>query len=111
MNFNFKYTFYLKLNFIGYYKIQNTKMKKNVSFSENVIQYTTYSFEEYDRSSIDHLLYRKAYNKITDEEFSKVFVLLDLYKLYDMPVHNDSLKNNNYSSFKMNCQQNPRYNI
>lgn len=77
-------------------------MKKYVRFNESVIEYPTYSYNEYDRSSITHVLYRRARNEISIDEFKAIHVMLDLYKLYDMPVHCDSLKNNNYSILKKN---------
>ena len=72
-------------------------MKKTVAFNldKNTI-FNTYSSEEYDRSCIDHTLYRKAYNLISDTEFQSIYVSLDIYKLYEMPIHKDSLKNNLY---------------
>jgi hypothetical protein len=77
-------------------------MTKNVSFEldKNII-YLTYSREEYDRSSIDHVLYRRAYKRITDEEMKAIYVNLDLYKLYEMPVHKSSFKNNSYHIKKL----------
>lgn len=72
-------------------------LKKNVSFNfSNNITYYTYSSIDYDRSPIDHVLYRRSYNRISDEEMNAIYVNLDLYKLYSMPVHTDSLHNNNY---------------
>jgi hypothetical protein len=70
---------------------------KNVHFNLNKnIIYPTYSREEYDRSCIDHVLYRRAYRRISDAEMNAIYVNLDLYKLYEMPVHKSSFKNNSY---------------
>jgi len=70
---------------------------KNVRFNlDNNIVYITYSKDEYDRSSIDHVLYRRAYRRISDQEMNAIYVNLDLYKLYEMPVHKSSFKNNSY---------------
>jgi hypothetical protein len=81
-------------------------MKKTVDFNlDKNITFNTYSHEEYDRGCIDHVLYRKAYKLISDDEFQAIYVALDLYKLYEMPIHRDSLKNNLYhikKSFKFN---------
>ena len=72
-------------------------MGKNIQFDLNKNRvYITYSHEEYDRSSIDHVLYRRAYRRISDEEMNSIYVNLDLYKLYEMPVHKSSFKNNSY---------------
>jgi hypothetical protein len=70
---------------------------KNVQFDLNKnINYVTYSREEYDRTCIDHVLYRRAYRRISDDEMNAIYVNLDLYKLYEMPVHKSSFKNNSY---------------
>lgn len=72
-------------------------MAKNVQFDLNkTMIYPTYSRNEYDRSCIDHVLYRRAYRRISDEEMNAIYVNLDLYKLYEMPVHKSSFKNNLY---------------
>lgn len=77
-------------------------MGKNVNFDlGNNIVYITYSRQEYDRSSIDHVLYRRAYRRISDEEMNAIYINLDLYKLYEMPVHKSSFKNNLYHIKKL----------
>ena len=77
-------------------------MSKNIHFDldKNKV-YVTYSREEYDRSSIDHVLYRRAYRRISDDEMNSIYVNLDLYKLYEMPVHKSSFKNNSYHIKKL----------
>jgi hypothetical protein len=55
--------------------------------------FTTYSIDEYDRFSIDSILYLKCYNKITDDDWNKVFVELNDYKTKEMVVHNSSICN------------------
>ena len=78
-----------------------TSMIKHVRFDLSKNTYTeTYSKTDYDRSQIDHVLYRKAYQKLSNEEFYKINVLLDLYKLYEMPVHKESFANNYYTGHK-----------
>lgn len=74
------------------------KIKKGlrVSFNEQVLQFPTYSADEYSRLSINHVLYRRSRNEISDQELQNIYITLDLYKLYDMPVHIDSSKNNLY---------------
>lgn len=75
---------------------------KTVNFNlDNNKIYTTYSkFNDqedyYDRSSIDHVLYRKIFNRITDIELRDIYIQLDLYKLYQMPIHINSIKNTMY---------------
>lgn len=69
---------------------------KKVSFSDTASIGITYSNEEYDRLCIDHVLYRKAYKKISDEEINAIYVNLDLYKLYEMNVHKSSIGNTLY---------------
>lgn len=76
--------------------------KKNVSFNLNDTIFTTYSPKDYDRFQIDSVLYRKNYNRISDDEWRTIFINLDLYKLYEMRVHKDSLNNNSYSAKKIN---------
>jgi hypothetical protein len=75
---------------------------KRVKFSNNIIEYTTYCNEEYDRLCIDHVLYRRAYKQISDEEMQAIYVNLDLYKLYEMKVHENSIQNNKYHIKKIN---------
>ena len=70
---------------------------KKVRFSDKINIFSTYSSDEYSRIPIDHLLYRRAYNRVSDLEWNDVLVKLDLYKLYEMPVHPDSFLNNNYT--------------
>jgi len=68
-----------------------------VNFNLDINQtYITYSSQEYDRTSIDHVLYRKAYNRISLDEMNAIYVNLDLFKLYEMNVHKMSLGNNHY---------------
>lgn len=68
-------------------------MSLRVCFNDNVQIRSTYSNDDYDRFSIDHVLYRKAYNRVSEEEMRTIYVNLDLYKLYEMPVHKQSMKN------------------
>ena len=76
---------------------------KKVTFSDNnVTTYITYSKDVYDRHSINHVLYRLARKEITPNDINGMYVTLDLYKLYDMPVHRDSFKNNSYYVKKIN---------
>jgi hypothetical protein len=69
---------------------------KKVTFSDNNLVHITYSKDEYSRACIDHVLYRLARKEITQNDINGMYVTLDLYKLYDMPVHSDSFKNNSY---------------
>lgn len=72
-------------------------MKKQVNFNlEKNETFYTHSNNEYDRLSIDHVLYRRAYQRISDEEINAIYVNLDLYKLYEMTVHSNSIHNNSY---------------
>jgi hypothetical protein len=82
-------------------------LKKTVSFNlDNNEIYDTYHRTEYDRSQIDHVLYRRAYNRVSNEEWNNIYITLDLYKLYEMPVHKDSLHNNVYQAKKVVLQRN-----
>lgn len=73
---------------------------KKVTFSENIFMHSTYSSDEYLRTSIDHVIYRKSNNIISKEDVKNMYIALDLYKLYDMTVHIDSLINNQYHTKK-----------
>jgi hypothetical protein len=65
-----------------------------VSFNLDKNQtFTTYSHHEYSRDPIDHVLYRRSYRQISDDEFHAIYVNLDLYKLYNMVVHKNSIQN------------------
>lgn len=82
-----------------FYILNSKRMTKQVSFNLNNNQiFTTHNKEDYDRSQIDHVLYRKAYNRISDKEIDTILINLDLYKLYEMPINKESLHNNTYSS-------------
>jgi len=76
-------------------------MKTKVTFADTTKIFTTFSSDEYDRTSIDHVLYRKAYNRVSDEEWNNMYITLDLYKLYDMKTHKDSFHNNLYHAKKL----------
>jgi hypothetical protein len=76
-------------------------MKKKVVFSDINEIYTTYSSDEYLRHQIDSILYKKNYNRVSNDEWNAIFLNLDLYKLYEMPVHIDSIQNNSYNTKKI----------
>ena len=69
---------------------------KKVKFDDIITEYITYSYKEYDRLCIDHVLYRKAYNMISDIEIYNLYLDLDKYKLYEMVVNKESFCNNLY---------------
>jgi hypothetical protein len=71
-------------------------MKKVLFNLDNNKIYNTYSRMEYDRYQIDSILFRRGYKRVSDQEWNNVYTLLDIYKLYDMTVHKDSLQNNLY---------------
>ena len=73
-------------------------MKKVLFNLENNQIFDTYNSNEYDRFQIDSVLYRRNYKRVSDQEWFNIYVILDLYKLYDMPVHQDSINNNFYHS-------------
>ena len=55
--------------------------------------YDTYSPDEYDRHSIDSVLYRKSLNKISNKEWDEAINDLTRFKLYEMVVHKQSVLN------------------
>ena len=67
---------------------------KSVKFNlhRNTI-HEMYSSDEYDRHQIDSLLYLKSYGRITRFEWFKALLEVNVYKLMEMPVHNDSVVN------------------
>jgi hypothetical protein len=67
--------------------------KKNVRFNEIDIIGDTYSPDDYDRSIIDGLLYRRMTGIVSHNEYLKEMELLKLYKIHEMRVHIKSLKN------------------
>lgn len=71
---------------------------KSVRFNEIVTIYPTYSIKDYDRYQIDSVLYKKSYNRISIKEWNSILIILDLFKLYEMRIHPNSLKNNSYRS-------------
>lgn len=73
-----------------------TQQKKLVKFNDNIIKHVTYSADEYSRHPIDSVLYRRSYNRVSDQEWNNIYVILDIYKLYEMNVHKDAFKNNQY---------------
>ena len=76
-------------------------MIKKVTFADSNKIFTTFSSDEYDRSCIDYVLYRRSYNRVSDEEWNNMYITLDLYKLYDMKTHKDSFHNNLYHAKKL----------
>jgi hypothetical protein len=68
-------------------------MRKKISFAENPNVYVTYSRDEYDRSCIDSLLYRKCFNRVSHYEWLFALRELDYYKTSIMIVHKASLRN------------------
>ena len=72
---------------------------KKVEFDLNRNKvYTTYNSMDYDRSQIDHVVYRRGYNRVSNEEMKAIYITLDMYKLYEMPVNKHSLHNNSYQA-------------
>jgi hypothetical protein len=70
-----------------------TKYKRVTFQLEKNQIHTTYSSEEYDRHVIDSILYMRGYRKVSDEEWSNIFVELNNYKTTQMIVHKDSIQN------------------
>lgn len=69
-------------------------IKKSVNFNlnKNTI-HEVYSEDEYDRHQIDSILYLKCYKRINQNEWSDIFIKLNYYKMEEMIVHKESLKN------------------
>lgn len=72
--------------------------QKRVRFSETVTYYETYSSLPssefyYDRGMIDHVLYRKAYNMLSQKEYFMLLQELNQFKQNEMIVHENSVNN------------------
>jgi hypothetical protein len=69
-------------------------MGKKVTFnlSKNKI-HKTYSRKEYDRHQIDSVMYLYSYNRISQKEWIKIMMELNIYKTREMNVHIDSIHN------------------
>ena len=66
----------------------DVKPKKHCTFNDGInIIYETYSSEEYDRHSIDSILYQKLYNRISDYEWLLLVSELNTYKKKEMIIH------------------------
>lgn len=62
-------------------------MLKKVRFNDNLYIYATYSSSEYNRLSIDSILYRRSYKRVSDEEWKNMIEELLFFKNYEMIVH------------------------
>lgn len=80
-------------------------MTKKITFAENPVFYITYSSDEYDRSSIDSLLYRKCFNRVSHYQWLFALRELDYYKTSIMIVHKSSLCNT-YTTFSIKQKTN-----
>ena len=55
--------------------------------------YYTYSPSDYDRMQIDSIMYKKCFNKISEQEWQEIINELNHYKLNEMIVHTESIQN------------------
>lgn len=73
-----------------------SKKHKTVSFNlDNNIVFETYSKDDYDRRQIYSTLWRKAYNRITFQEWRSIYESLNKFKCEEMIIHKDSIGNIN----------------
>lgn len=70
--------------------------RRSVKFNDVITEHTTYSKDEYSRETIDSILQKRSYQRVSDQEWINIYTCLDIYKLYEMNVHKDSFKNNQY---------------
>lgn len=68
-------------------------MKKVNINEENNKEYITYTNKEYDRCTIDSILYQKCYQRVSSEEWINIFIILNNYKCTEMEIHKDSINN------------------
>lgn len=68
--------------------------KKHVSFNldKNEIL-NTYSPDEYDRTSIDSILYLKSLQRLNQNEWNNIITELNNFKMNEMISHKDSISN------------------
>uniref|UniRef100_A0A6C0H856 Uncharacterized protein n=1 Tax=viral metagenome TaxID=1070528 RepID=A0A6C0H856_9ZZZZ len=65
---------------------------RHVTFNlEQNTVHETYSRYEYNRHSIDSILYLKCYNRISQQEWCEMLEKLERYKFHEMLVHKDSV--------------------
>lgn len=55
------------------------KIKKCV-FNDIITIHPTYSKKEYDRSQIDSTIYKKCYQRISEEKWKEILFKLQMYK-------------------------------
>jgi hypothetical protein len=68
--------------------------RKFVAFNlNNNTIHETHSSDSYDRSVIDCILYKKAYNRVSDVEWKEIMTSLNRFKTEEMISHKDSVKN------------------
>jgi hypothetical protein len=80
----------------------NKENTKNVSFDENIDIYRTYSSDEYCRLQINSTKVKFEDKKIPPQVWRSIFVQLDLYKLREMQVHDQSKIYTRFH-YKNNC--------
>jgi hypothetical protein len=71
-------------------------MCKVVSFNDTPVYHEMLSPDEYDRSQVKTVLYKRGYNRITNSVWQLIYKNLDFYKQREMPIHID-----NINSFKL----------
>lgn len=69
-----------------------TMKQVRFDFEKNTV-HETYTVTEYDRHSIKSILYKKCFNRISDEDWDNMLKDLNTFKLTEMTVHKDSIKN------------------
>jgi len=68
--------------------------QKSVKFNCETTQvYQTYSSQEYNRNSIDHIFFYKITNQISHHDWKCAMQELSFYKCNEMIIHFDSLQN------------------
>jgi hypothetical protein len=78
-------------------------ISKSVNFNENPKIYITYSSEEYSRFPIYYTKLKWQHRRIPPHLWKSIFIKLDLYKLYEMEVHEESKINTRYHSINNQC--------
>lgn len=63
-------------------------MKVQFDLDNIIINYT---YENYDRSPIDSVIYLKSYNKIGSLEWASIIDELNKYKVHEMVLHENNV--------------------
>jgi hypothetical protein len=75
---------------------------KTVKFDleKNTI-HEVYSSDDYNRQQIHSMMYLKSFGKISSIEWTHMLIEINIYKIIEMSVHNDSVMNTKINNIKL----------